>query len=439
LAFCVSVPTLSMWEAGVRDERQLRQVAVDLFEQGSRLTEIAAELGRSREWVRKWLNRYRNENAAGLDSRSRRPHTNPSRLSETVRDEICAVRALLEADRHANRDAAAIQAEIETRAVIDTVPSLSSIKRVLSERGLTRPYQKRRRSKIPTLGLPKVATPGIWQQADWVQDRHLQGAIRFNSLQIADVGSHMVSAGQHRRRTLADAASQLTEQAWPHLSIPLAMSTDNAFAKTSHTNNPFTVWVRLLLMFGVETIISPPNSLGFTNHIEAVNALWQSRTIYRHRYKSLEHLKADNTVFLEWVNTRRAILDPDIYGTRYPAEHVANYRQELRWPPDGFTLADYHDPSAGHQIPLTKGRVTFLRYTDTANTVTIAHTRWPVPATFPAGVLVIATINTATAQLEIRHSGELITSHTYPITPAHIDPIWPLPTTGLLDHLPTMS
>jgi hypothetical protein len=355
-----------------------------------------------------------------------------------VWDEIVSVRRMLEADRHANRDATAIQAEIEQRANIDRVPSLASIKRVLAVEGMTRPYRKRTRSKIPTLGLPEVTEPGVWQQADWVQDRALEGGIRFSSLQITDVGSHMISTSQHRRRTVAAAARQLTDQAWPQLSIPVAMSTDNAFSKTSHPDNPFTLWIRVLLMFGVEAIISPPYSLGFTNHIEAVNWLWQNRTIGRHRYESLEALQADTPVFLDWANRRRAILDPRHCGTRYPAEYVARCRHQLRWPPHGFTLDNYHY-SEGPQIPLSRGRVTFLRYIDAGNTIGIAQTRWPVPADLPAGVLVVATINTATAHLEIRHTNQLIARHQYPITPAQLDPICPIAPTGLLDHLPTMS
>jgi putative transposase len=422
----------------VGEERELRLRAVELSLDGWKPTEIAVELGRSRQWVWKWLDRYRSEGADGLAGRSRRPHSSPARLGEGIRDEIVTVRRLLEMDRHANRDATAVQAEIERRAVIGEVPSLASIKRVLAAEGLTRPYRKRRRSMKATLGLPQVTEPGLWQQADWVQDRVLEGGIRFSSLQITDVGSHMLSTAQHRRRTVVAAAQQLTEQAWPVLSVPLAMSTDNAFSKTSHRDNPFTLWVRVLLMFGVEAIISPPYSFGFTNHVEAINGLWQRRTIDRHRYQSLEALQADNTMFLDWANTRRAVLDAQLCGTRYPVEYVAAHRQRLRWPPDGFTLEDYHQPD-GPPLPLAKGRVTFLRYLSAGNTITIAQTRWPTPDALPVGSLTVATINTATAQLEIRHANQLIASHPYPITPASIDPVHPIPATGLLDHLPTMS
>ena len=236
---------------------ELRRRAVELDAEGWRPGAIAAELGRSREWVRKWVHRYRTEGDSGLLERSRRPRSMPSRLEEHVRGQVISVREALSKDRHANVGPKAIHDEIERLGWIGWVPSLASIKRILSEEDLTRPYRKRRRLTGATLGLPKLFLPGIWQQADWVQDRHLEGGIRFSSLQIGDVGSHAMSSDQHLRRTVYAAAGQVTEQAWPTLSIPYAMGTDNAFSKTTHRDNPWTLWVKTLLMFGVEAIISP--------------------------------------------------------------------------------------------------------------------------------------------------------------------------------------
>ena len=418
---------------------ELRRKAVVLAAAGWKPGVIGRELGRSREWVRVWLQRYEAEGEAGLVERSRRPHTSRSRLPQATVDEIVLVRRFLESDRHANRGPKAVAAEIERRSIIDAVPSLASIKRVIAVEGLARPYRKRRRSSASILGLPEVTDPGVWQQADWVQDRWLEGGIRFSSLQIGDVGSHMMSCGQHRRRTQSAAVRQLTEQAWPQMSIPLAMGVDNAFSKTTHRNNPWTSWIRVLLLLGVEAIISPPNSLGFTNHIEAVNWLWQDRTINRHHYTSLERLTADNHRFLDWANTRRAILNPARCGTRYPVEYVTTRTDTLRWPPPGFNIDNYPLKKGTLQIPLAKGRITFLRHINPGHTITIAHTNWPVTGKLPTGALVVAAINTATSQLEIRHQGDLTDSHHYPVPKPTINPQHPTATTGLLDHLPTMS
>lgn len=420
-------------------EFEARCRAVVLAADGQSLAAIGRELGRSREWVRRWLGRFEAAGEVGLFDRSRRPLSSPSRLDPAVAAAIIEMRRELVEHPFANVGPVAVAAELERRRLIDPVPSLASIKRVLSQAGLVRPYRKRRRSDMTVLGLPDVITPGIWQQSDWVQDRHLAGGIRFSSLQISDVGSHMICADQHPRRTLIAAVRQLTEAAWPRMSIPLAMSTDNAFSKTSHPNNPWTIWIKVLLMFGVEPIISPPHSLGFTNHAEYINWLWQDRTINRHHYNSLTALRTDNNGFLDWANTQRAILDPDIHGTRYPAEHVAAHADQLRWPPPGFSIDGYLDDADTNQIPITRGRVTFLRHVDDHHTITIANTRWPIPPSLPPGALVISAINTTTGRLEIRHQSDLIATHDYPIEPSRIDPYHPIADNGLLDHLPHMS
>lgn len=421
------------------DGVELRRRAVELAGRGWKPSAIGRELGCSRQWVHKWLRRFAAEGEAGLLNRSRRPHVIGNRLDDSAVAEVLAVRDLLEADRFASVGPEAIAAEIERRGIVGRDPSLSSIKRILTSSGRSRPYRRRRRSSRSLLGLPEVTTPGVWQQADWVQDRMLSGGIRFSSLQISDVGSHMISSAQHPARTLMVAVRQLTEQAWPAMSIPLALSTDNAFSKTTHRDNPWTMWIRVLLMFGVEAIVSPPNSLGFTNHAEAVNWLWQDRTINRHRYGDLDDLAADTPGFEHWANHRRPILDPQICGTRYPAEYVDRLAATLRWVPPGFDIGDYLDNTGTLRIPLTRGRVTFLRHVSRDHTINIAHTNWPVPNSLTIGVLVVAAINTATGHLEIRHHGELVHRSDYPTSPATIDAYHPIPKHGLLDHLPTMS
>lgn len=110
-------------------ELELRRRAVELHVQGWGATAIGDELGRSREWVRKWVGRWNAEGDDGLVDRSKRPHHSPSQLDETVVAEIVAVRDSLDDDPHANVGAVAVQAEMERIGAVDP-PSLSSIKRV---------------------------------------------------------------------------------------------------------------------------------------------------------------------------------------------------------------------------------------------------------------------------------------------------------------------
>ncbi|WP_030486137.1 IS481 family transposase [Nocardioides aequoreus] len=54
---------------------------------------IAAAMGVSRKCVKTWIDRYESEGAAGLEDRSSRPHTMPTRTSSEVEAQVLAARA----------------------------------------------------------------------------------------------------------------------------------------------------------------------------------------------------------------------------------------------------------------------------------------------------------------------------------------------------------
>lgn len=214
------------------------------------------------------------------------------------------------------------------------------------------------------------------------------------------------------------------------MSIPNGISVDNAFAKTTHRNNPWTVFVRACLYFGVEVIVSPPSELGWTNGVENVNNLWQNRTIARHHYETLTDLQTHSGLFEHWANHERPILDPTTCGTRYPAILIARHRPELRWPPN-ITVADHLDHTGALHLPLTRGRITFLRRVHTGG-ITLAHTRWPID--LPDHSLVVASITTGDALLTLRHQATVISTHPYPIRHPVQNPYHPPQPHSLYHH-----
>lgn len=419
--------------SGFETEVERRREAIRLVvDDGVGKADVGRRVGRSRQWVNKWLRRYREHGGDGLIDRSRAPKTQPTRTPPEVVAKILEVRKSLDDDPVANIGGLTVLSRLEDER-FTPIPSLRTIERILTTGGVTRARKKRQRTgnKLP---LPAVTTPGIWQQSDWVQNRWLEGGIRFNSLQIADVGSHGVVSGQYLNRTLINAVMLLVETAWPFLSIPQAMGIDNAFSSTTHPDNPFTTWVLACLFFGVEVVVSPPGVVGWTNHIEAVNNEWQRKTIWVEHFDSLDALRDGSNRAVEWLNTQRAVLDPTVCGTRHPADYIEANANHLRWPPN-ITIADHLDSKGNLQIPLTAGRVTFLRHITQDHTINVAHTHWPVTDSIPTGGLVTATITTADHRLEIRHQGETVTRFNYPINRAVTDPYYPPATQSLLHHV----
>ncbi len=421
-----------MAESGFNSEMERRRRAVELVDDGVSKAEAGRQCERSRQWVDKWVGRFRADGDAGLEDLPRTPRHQPTKTPSDVVEKILETRQRLDTDPVASIGALTILAELE-RERFTPIPSIATIERILNTAGVTRPRKKRQRTGIK-LPFPTVTTPGVWQQADWIQDRWLEGGIRYQSLQIADVGSHGVTAGQYLDRKLLTAVRLLIEHAWPFLSIPHAMGTDNAFTSTTHPNNPFTIWARICLFFGVEVVISPPGDLGWTNHIEAVNNEWQRKTIWAQHFTSLDDVRTGSDRAVEWLNTRRAVLNPDLCGTRHPTEYIAANHHLLRWLPP-ISIDDHLSRRGTLHIPLAAGRVTFLRHVDKDRTINIAGVDWPIADSVPLGGLVTATITTADHHLEIRHQGEPIKQFDYPIPHTITDPYYPPTEHSLLHHV----
>lgn len=114
---------------------------------GAEVTEVAAQVGVSRQSVHAWMSRYLSEGVAGLADRSSRPRSCPHQSPEPV------ARAVLELRReHPRWGARRIRLELlrgplpwtEPEDVGWTVPSVSTINRILRRHGLVKPRPRKR-------------------------------------------------------------------------------------------------------------------------------------------------------------------------------------------------------------------------------------------------------------------------------------------------------
>ncbi len=69
-----------------------RLLIVQRRQQGWKQAHIAAAMGVSRKCVRTWIERYRAEGEAGLNDRSSRPHSTPTRTSPQIEAQVVAMR-----------------------------------------------------------------------------------------------------------------------------------------------------------------------------------------------------------------------------------------------------------------------------------------------------------------------------------------------------------
>jgi hypothetical protein len=261
--------------------------------------------------------------------------------------------------------------------------------------------------------------------------------LSFYSLHTVDVGGGGAAAGQFGDRRMEHTASFMAEVDWPALGIPRVAQVDNAFALARpRFINPFNLFVRTCLLFGVEVVVAPPNELGWMNHVESFNALWQARTIRRHRYESVEEVAASSDRFIDYFMKRRPhpALSVGRHGSRFPAQVIEGTRQRLRFPPAGFTLEAYRHKDDRIRLPIARGRLTFLRRVHDQGWIDAGGVKVPVGKRY-AGLCVTATVLTYRQRVRVRLEGTVITEYPF-LLPARTVRPWlnPAPD-GFYDHL----
>ncbi len=112
----------------------------------------------SASWLFKLLRRYRLEGPAGLEPRSRRPKSSPTRIADLWEDEIVALHKELAGDGF---DAGAQTVHYHLAQRHRQPPSLSTVFRVLKSRGFVTLSPKKRPNSATNASTPTCPTrPG---------------------------------------------------------------------------------------------------------------------------------------------------------------------------------------------------------------------------------------------------------------------------------------
>jgi len=119
----------------MNDEIILRKQAVELHLKGFNKIRIAEKLGKSRQWVHKWIGRYLQ---IGGDSWYKSFSTAPSKITNKTKDEIedlvVSIRKVLDGQKYSQKGALSIMYEFKRIGI--TPPSITTINRILKRHHL---------------------------------------------------------------------------------------------------------------------------------------------------------------------------------------------------------------------------------------------------------------------------------------------------------------
>jgi len=118
------------------DEETLRKMAMQQALQGKAPVSIYREMGRSKRWFFKWLQRYESGGTEWYRDHPRIPHSHPDQACQGTRDLLIQIRRQLEENPYAQIGTSAIKWECQKLGV--TPPSDSTINRILRREGLVK-------------------------------------------------------------------------------------------------------------------------------------------------------------------------------------------------------------------------------------------------------------------------------------------------------------
>jgi transposase InsO family protein len=348
----------------MNDELAARHRAITLRLAGRTVKSICAAVGRSEFWFHKWWRRYRQAGAEGLYDLTRATH-HAQRISPELERTILSIRRRLQAHaspatRYSLIGAHAVLAELKALNV-HPLPCARTIERVLQRNGLTLP-----RVRLAPL-LPRQEYPGPQarasnqlHQVDLVGPVYLKGRSHRYYIWVGkDVFDGAVCLRLADSRRMDEVLGFLGE-CWKDLGRPAQVQFDNAreLCGWGASARSLSRVIRLCLRFGIEPVFIPPAMPEHNGSVENFNGWFQPR-LFQRRFRRPGDLRRELARLQEAVNTQH--VHPRLGGLT-PAQHRRG--QRLPKLPPGFVM-----PSG--RLPLSAGRVTFLRRVSPAGTVSI--------------------------------------------------------------------
>ena len=343
----------------MEDEIILRKQAVELHLQGVPISDIVHSLGRSRQWVHKWINRYRSVGGddwyLSISTAPKRPRQRTPRKEE---DLVINVRKALAGRRYSQTGALSIMYEIKRMGFHS--PSIATINRILKRNDLITSSSVKQKKGIE---YPNYFT--LVQQMDLVGPRYLTGGSRFYFQNIIDVENHHVGVYPIRDKSSQTLAKHLAHF-WTVYGMPDYLQMDNelSFRGSNRYPRSFGIVVRLALSQGVTPIFIPPSEPWRNGVIEKFNSNLAKYFFSAQMFSSYEDLEEKTPVFCDFHNQNHRY---STQGGKTPNQ-IRSLCQEHKLGP--INMKDY--------IPLIEGSVIFIRFIRSDKSLTILRTRFTV-------------------------------------------------------------
>lgn len=418
-----------------QNEYEKRCKAIQLYEKGFGFNKILRLVQRSGVWLFKWIKRYKEHGIKGLKDRSRAPKKIWRKTPDRMVKKILSIREELESHKSRRSAFSGIGAEVIhwelKQKKIRKVPAISTIANILSRYGKIGKVKPKRNSNNQPYPYIKAEKIGDLHQTDLVGPRYLRGpkgVTRFYSFNTVDVAGHTAFTSQFSDKQTISLCKHLVET-WRFMGVPAVSQMDNEMAATGGGRYPFSLSqvIRLHLLLGIHLVFIPQGEPGRNASVESFNGLWQERVLRRHNCPTLTALRRTSKYFLRYYHYEKPHrgLTQKEHGTRFPGELRDHLWRTIRHLPKEFSLNKYVDPNGHLNLPIAKGKVSFIRKVDPHGKIEVNGATYFIRRKLE-GQYVIATIFTHKRRLVVKQENKIIKSFSFPIKCHIIVPLLPI-------------
>ena len=345
----------------MNEETQRQEIVRLFFTEDLLVNQISVKLGRSRQWVHKWLNRY-NADQEGLwyKEQSRRPKSHPQKISTNDEELICKTRRDLQETPFAQIGAINIQYTLHAQG--NRMLPLWTINRVLKRNGLiTKP--KRYQAK----GYPYPLLFFDTQQMDLIGPRYLGTKKRFYCVSVINIQTHVAGSYPKLNKGSINIAEALIEH-WKRHGLPDALQLDNEMVFRGSNRYPRSLGIvlRLALSLGIVPVFIPVGEPWRNGVVERYNQTYERHVLQSVYCQSIIELKEASKSFTLFHNRNH----------RYSSQANKTPKQATTELGEPFYLDnDFQLPKI---VPLDQGVIIFVRFIRSNCLLTILGTTFKV-------------------------------------------------------------
>jgi len=379
-------------------EEKERIEAVARHEAGEKPITIYTELGKSRKWFYKWLNRSKTGTKEWYKDRPRTPEHTPNQINDETEQVVVKIRTeLMEGDndeyRYSFVGAEAIQFHMEKLGYDSSdIPSISTIKRII-KRNKLRVNKPERYKRVHSKGRYTIIRPKYVDevhQMDFVGPRHIKGYGPINSIHLKDVVGRQVTGRQYNEKSMDNAMDFLLDY-WKQHPIPKYLQVDNGMCFAGDFKHPksFSRFVRLALFVGIEVVFIAPSKPWMNGTVEEFNKDFARLFWKKEQFVDLDDIRGKAPKFFEKQN--------EFNTWKLRNKNLESINPKLMLPED-FKIDV-------NKLPLVAGKIHFIRIVDSNGRISVHNEYFHVGKEY-IGEYAWITIETRKQTLTIYYNDE---------------------------------